>query len=164
MGGEQKILSIDYNTCIGCETCEFVCRFVHDTPRIHMTRTRDGVMVPLYCHHCEDASCIKVCKRAALKRDASGAVVLHSMLCRGCETRHCIQACPFSAMLETDKGVMLAKCDLCSARRQIGLEPACAEMCPCGAISYLTREQAAAQETEESRSALKRVLDHIRQG
>ena len=158
----MKTLRVDYSKCIGCETCEYVCRFVHSTPRIVMTRTVDGVMMPLYCRHCEDPNCVRVCNRGALARDAQGAVVLTPLRCRGCETRACMLACPYAAVFETDKGVMLTKCDLCAERRQRGMAPACVEMCPCGAMACVEAEEAAALETEESRQAEERVLRHIR--
>ncbi len=159
---ETKKLSVNYAACIGCETCEYVCRFANETPRIHMARTRSGLMVPLYCHHCEDPHCVKVCKQGAIVVDAQGVVLLNTMLCRGCDSRQCIQACPYAAMFETDKGVMLAKCDLCAARRRAGLEPACAEMCPTGAILYAVPETLKKAETPESLAAVERVLAHIR--
>ncbi|MCA1944204.1 MAG: (Fe-S)-binding protein [Desulfovibrio sp.] len=157
-----KVLYVDYSTCIGCETCETVCGFLHDAPRIHMTRTRDGVLVPLYCRHCEKAHCIRACHRGALARDRDGAVVLQPMLCRGCETRECTQSCPYAAMVLTNKGVAVRKCDMCSERRAIGLGPACAAMCPTGAIRFLDRCELACAETEAAKDAEKRVLAHLR--
>ena len=159
---ESRKLAINYAACIGCETCEYVCRFTNETPLIHMTRTRSGLMVPLYCHHCEDPHCAKACKQGAIAVDAQGVVLLNTMACRGCDTRQCIQACPYGAMLATDKGVMLAKCDLCSTRRRVGLEPACAEMCPTGAILYTTREELTQAEKPGSLLASQRVMEHIR--
>ena len=158
----QKTLYIDYSLCIGCETCEYVCRFTNDTSRIHMTRTVDGVMVPLYCQHCENPKCANACPRGALKRDKDGAIILQSMLCRGCQTKNCILACPHSAMFETDRGVMVAKCDMCAQRRQVGMGPACVEMCPCAAISYVDRDEIPALETEKSKLAHQKVLDHLK--
>ena len=158
----MKTLYIDYSKCIGCETCEFVCRFVHTTPRIMMTRTTDGVMMPLYCRHCEDPNCARVCKRGAITRDGDGAMVLKPLLCRGCEGRNCMLACPYAAIFETDKGVMLTKCDLCAERRSRGMEPACAEMCPCGAIACVDASLEASLATPEAREAEARVLRHIR--
>jgi len=162
MNPERKVLYVDYSKCIGCETCEYVCKFVHDVPRIQMTRTIDGVMVPLYCHHCEEPKCMRACKRGAIVQDQDGAVIHQYLLCRGCESRSCILACPYGAMLETDKGVMITKCDLCASRRQIGMNPACAEMCPCGAIQYVDETELAALKTEEAELAEARVLRHIR--
>ncbi len=157
-----KTLYIDYSRCIGCETCEAVCKFLHDTPRIAMTRTTEGVMVPLYCKHCEKPACQTVCGRGALERDRDGAIVLHPLLCRGCETRNCVMACPYAAFFATCSGVAVAKCDMCASRRAVGLGPACAEMCPCGAIMYVDREEIPSLETEESKRAAQRVMNHIR--
>ncbi len=158
----QKTLFVDYSKCIGCETCEAVCGFINDKPRIHMTRTRDGLMVPLYCHHCEEAHCAKVCKKGAIAKDRDGALVLQTMLCRGCETRQCILACPFGAIFATATGVAVRKCDLCASRRDLGMNPACAEMCPCGAVMFVERDKVEQLTTEESETSLKRVIEHIR--
>ncbi|BFR48465.1 4Fe-4S binding protein [Nitratidesulfovibrio sp. HK-II] len=160
--GRGKTLHIDYSKCIGCETCEAVCGFLYDTPRIAMARTNDGQMIPIYCQHCEQAHCMKVCNRGALMRDRDGAVVLQPMLCRGCETRNCVIACPYAAFFATDRGVAVRKCDLCVGRRAVGLGPACAEMCPCGAIRFADRDELDELETEASREARDRVLAHIR--
>lgn len=159
---EGKTLYIDYSKCIGCETCESVCKFLYDTPRIAMTRTTDGIMVPLYCKHCEHAHCMKVCTRGALMRDRDGAVVLQPLLCRGCETRNCVLACPYAAFFATETGVTVQKCDLCASRRDIGLGPACVDMCPCEAIVFVDRTDIASLETEPSRQAYDRVMAHIR--
>ena len=70
-----------------------------------MARTNDGQMIPIYCQHCEQAHCMKVCNRGALMRDRDGAVVLQPMLCRGCETRNCVIACPYAAFFATDRGL-----------------------------------------------------------
>lgn len=158
----QKTLYIDYSKCIGCETCEAVCKFTYDVPRIHMTRTVDGVMAPLYCHHCERPHCLKVCKQGAITQESDGSIVLRPMYCRGCETKQCILACPYSALFATDTGAMVTKCDMCRDRRDKGMEPACVEMCPCGAILLVDRSELPGLETEESRKALEKVLGHIR--
>lgn len=157
-----KTLYIDYSKCIGCETCEAVCAFLYDAPRIVMIRTVDGLMAPLYCKHCEQAHCMKVCARGALMRDRDGAVVLQPMLCRGCESRNCVLACPYAAFFATDQGVTVRKCDMCASRRDVGLGPACAEMCPCGAIMYVDREMIDTLEIDEARAARDRVMAHVR--
>ncbi len=159
---EGKTLFIDYSKCIGCETCEAICGFIHDAPRINMTRTADGVMVPLYCRHCEKPHCQRVCTKGAVVRDRDDAVVLQPMLCRGCETRQCVQACPYSAVFLSDKGVNVRKCDLCASRRDIGMEPACVAMCPTGAIRYVDRSEIPELETEEAKEAQEKVLKHLR--
>lgn len=159
---EQKTLFVDYSKCIGCETCEAVCRFLHDTPRIAMSRTIEGEIVPLYCQHCENAACQRVCKRGAISRDSRGAVLHDPMKCRGCETKDCLIACPYAAFFATCKGVAVAKCDLCKKRREEDMLPACVEMCPCDAIKYVDRENIASLKTPASEEAFKRVMVHIR--
>ena len=96
---ETKTLYIDYDKCIGCETCEAVCKFLYGQPRIVLVRTVAGEMVPLYCRHCDAPHCVKVCKNKALSVAEDGAVTLDIMKCRGCETRNCILGCPYGGML-----------------------------------------------------------------
>ncbi len=153
-----KTLYIDYAKCIGCETCEAVCKFLYDQPRIVMAHSAEGQIVPVYCIHCEQAYCMKICPHKAISRDADNAVILNTMLCRGCETRNCMLACPYAGFFESDKGVGSRKCDLCAQRRAEGMEPACAQMCPCGAILYVDRAQLDSVATEESRAVRDRVL------
>lgn len=161
-GTACKALYIDYSRCIGCETCEAVCRFLYDWPRIHMSRTRGGLLLPIYCRHCAEPHCMKACPRGAIKRDREGAVVQQPMICRGCKTFNCILGCPYSAIFARDQGVMVTKCDLCASRRDLGMGPACAEMCPTGAIHYVDQADLPALQTDEARKAEEKVFDHLR--
>ena len=131
---EGMTLFVDYNKCIGCESCEAVCKFLYSHPRIVMMRSSTGIVRPLYCMHCDSAFCMKACKQGALTRDADGAVLLDPMRCRGCTSMNCLIACPYAAFFSTGKGVRVDKCDLCKARRKKNMPPACMEMCPCGAM------------------------------
>lgn len=159
---DTRTLYVDYSKCIGCETCEMVCKFLYTQPRIVLVRTVEGEMVPLYCRHCESPHCAKVCKQGSLSKDQDGAVILDIMQCRGCESRNCILGCPYGGMLATGEGIGVAKCDLCASRRKHGELPACVEMCPCGAILFVERDKIPELITEESRMAEERVLAHIR--
>ncbi len=153
-----KTLYIDYEKCIGCETCEAVCKFIHDQPRIVMARSAEGQIVPVYCVHCTQAHCMKVCPHKAISRDEDSAVILNTMLCRGCETRHCMLVCPYAGFFESDKGVGSRKCDLCAQRREQGMGPACASMCPCGAIYYIDRTELEKMDTKKSYAVRASVL------
>ncbi len=153
-----KTLYVDYAKCIGCETCEAVCKFVHDQPRIVMAKSHNGQIVPIYCIHCEQAYCMKICPKKALTRDQDNAVILNPMLCRGCQTRNCMLACPYAGFFESDKGVGSGKCDLCAERRASGMEPACVSMCPCGAILYLDRAELDSVTCEKSRTIRDTIL------
>ncbi len=154
-----KTLYIDYEKCIGCETCEAVCKFLYDQPRIVMARSAEGQIVPVYCVHCEKAFCMRVCPHGAISRDENNAVILNPMLCRGCETRACMMACPYAGFFESDKGVGSRKCDLCAGRREQGMEPACASMCPCGAIYYIERAELEQMDTQKSYAVRSSVLN-----
>ncbi|MHC1753229.1 4Fe-4S dicluster domain-containing protein [Humidesulfovibrio sp.] len=163
MADHEKILFIDYARCIGCETCESACRFVHGQSRINMTRTVGGIMAPVYCRHCENAACIKGCTRGALLRAEDGSVLLNSVLCAGCETKNCMLACPYGGIFCPGRmDDAMAKCDLCQRRLAMGMPPACAELCPCGAIHYVSRAEAKSMATPEYEAAHKKVMDHVR--
>jgi Fe-S-cluster-containing dehydrogenase component len=44
----------------------------------------------------------------------------------------------------------------------MGMNPACAEACPCGAIHFVTRGQALELATPEYENAHKKVMEHVR--
>ncbi len=158
----QYRLYMDYSKCIGCETCEQVCAFVHGKARIHMTRTVDGVMMPLYCQHCDSPQCVKACANDALYKDDSGAVRLNPLRCVYCRTRDCVTACPFGAVFITGPDQPIVKCDMCAKRRKQGMAPVCVVMCPCQAISYVDRESLSEVQTPESKKAFRKVIDHLK--
>lgn len=158
---DTRILYIDYDKCIGCETCEAVCKFLYKQPRIIMVRTPVGEMAPLYCRNCSTPLCVKSCKPGALTVDQDGRVLLNPMLCRGCETMSCVAACPFGGIYATGEGVGVTKCNLCQERRKQGMLPACMEMCPCGAIEFTEREKIPKHLSDASKAAQKRVMAHV---
>jgi Fe-S-cluster-containing dehydrogenase component len=155
----MKTLYVDYSKCIGCGTCEAVCKFIYQIPKIIMTRTSYGLNVPLYCQHCEDPKCVKVCKQKAIFKDEDGAVRLIEERCRGCKTKSCILACPYVAILCTGRESPVAKCDMCVTRA--GLGPACVKMCPCDALMVGERKELDKKQTVEAKEAYERVRKFI---
>jgi Fe-S-cluster-containing dehydrogenase component len=155
----MKTLYVDYSKCIGCGTCETVCKFIYQIPKIIMTRTSYGLNVPLYCQHCQDPRCMKVCRQKAIFKDEEGVVRLIEERCQGCETKSCILACPYVAMLCTGRDNPVAKCDLCVTRA--GLGPACVEMCPCDALMTGEREELQRMHTPAAEEARERVRKFI---
>lgn len=135
----------DPNRCTGCRACELACSIENDLGaerswRHVVTFNDDQVAgVPRYhlslaCNHCADPACMYACPALAYSRDPTGAVLLDPDRCIGC--RYCAWACPYGApTFEEDTGVM-GKCTFCSHRLARGLKPACATLCPTGALDF----------------------------
>ena len=84
------------------------------------------------CNQCTDAPCVEICPTTALWKRKDGIVDFDTDRCIGCKS--CMQACPYDA-LYIDPGENTAqKCNYCVHRTEIGLEPACAVVCPEEAI------------------------------
>ncbi|MEM0017186.1 MAG: 4Fe-4S dicluster domain-containing protein [Candidatus Korarchaeum sp.] len=125
---------IDFPRCIDCETCSVVCEFTHaGKSYVRMLKSRIGAEKPVSCFHCENAPCVKVCKREAIIRKDDGGLYIIPSKCNKC--LDCIHACPFRAIRLGGPGGAPGKCDLCEQLRSEGLEPACVAMCPSGVIT-----------------------------
>ncbi len=126
---------VDYETCMGCYTCEEVCSFLHDDEAsyIRIYEVFSGLRRPISCFHCFNAPCISACPTGAMHRDGDGAVIVDVSRCIGCLS--CLAACPFGIPEMSSRGYA-AKCDLCSKLREKGLEPGCVAMCPAKAIVW----------------------------
>lgn len=134
----EIILFVDVDECIGCRSCETACKQENDvSPGIRWRQVIDAereingqirmVSLPIYCQHCSEPPCIKVCPRSAIsKRPEDGIVIVHEERCIGC--RFCMWVCPVGA-IQIMEG-KAEKCTLCLERLKKGLEPACVEACP----------------------------------
>ena len=86
----------------------------------------------LRCNQCDAAPCVDICPVNALHKRPDAIVDLDRDLCIGCTA--CMQACPYDAIyLNEDNGVA-EKCHYCAHRTELGLEPACVNVCPVEAI------------------------------
>jgi len=136
---------LDLNRCVGCGACVLACRIQNALPegvtwrRILTLNQRRAPKGPTYhfslaCHHCEDPPCARACPSGALVKRPDGVVFLQEELCIGC--RYCEMACPFGApSFDARRGVM-TKCHFCAPRQEAGLDPACTEACPTGALQF----------------------------
>ena len=140
---------LDLDRCTGCMACAVACMDQNDLDvsapdggsiawrrvfQIENGTSPEARLryVSLACMHCADAPCIVACPTGALARDsATQAVKVNAELCIGCHS--CSIACPFGVPRFGKDGVM-QKCDLCSARLEAGLEPACVRVCPTKAL------------------------------
>jgi Fe-S-cluster-containing dehydrogenase component len=112
--------------------------------------------LPVQCHQCRNAPCVKACPTKATWIEPDGIVVVDYNWCIGC--RYCQAACPYHARrfnwvepaVEPDRinpnqgylsnrlrpvGVV-EKCTFCLHRVRKGRYPACFEACPTGARKF----------------------------
>ncbi len=139
----QNIFVFDENKCVGCNACSVACMNENGVDpalpwRNVYAAPAEKPELPLFylsmsCNHCEDAPCMKGCPALAYSRDdITGAVLHHVDKCIGCQ--YCTWTCPFDApKYNASKGIV-EKCTFCNHRLLEGRKPACAELCPVGAL------------------------------
>lgn len=139
-------LLIDTERCTGCKSCEAACKAEHGLGpgeyrnRVVWMSGPQQAMLDFFtvsCQHCERPACQRACpvNPGAIQKDPdTGVVSVIEDRCTGCG--ECVTACPYGAMGYDASGHHSVKCDLCSERREAGLKPACATVCPTRAIRF----------------------------
>jgi formate dehydrogenase iron-sulfur subunit len=158
---------VDTTRCLGCRGCEAACSESNRLPgpalpgqdAVFSKRRKTDVnvytvvnrattdskqgearYVKVQCMHCLDPACASACLAKALEKTAAGPVVYHPERCLGC--RYCMVACQFDVpKFEFDSPApYISKCSFCAERQTQGLPPACASVCPTGALQFGHRE------------------------
>jgi Fe-S-cluster-containing dehydrogenase component/DMSO reductase anchor subunit len=143
---QKNIFIFDQNKCVGCHACVVACinengfqapdqwRNIHSSQEAHFPEL-PLFYLSLACNHCDDAPCLKNCPALAYSRDEkTGAVIHHPEKCIGC--KYCTWACPYDAPKYNPKTRIIEKCTFCNHRIEDGLKPACANLCPTGALEF----------------------------
>ena len=136
----------DQNKCVGCFACVVACQIENANEQHQPWReitTFNSFQHPqlpvfnfsLACNHCEDAPCEKYCPALAYTKDSDLNIIIHhANRCMGC--KYCTWTCPYDAPKFIASEGVVEKCTLCTDRLNIGLKPACANLCPTGALDY----------------------------
>lgn len=172
-------MAIDVRKCLeldGCRACINACHQAHNVPaipdRAHevkwiwkepfertfaiedpdtVTAALRGREVLVFCNHCDNPPCVRVCPTQATWKRDDGVVAIDEHRCIGC--RYCVAACPYGSrsfnfvdprpfLVHTTseyptrtRGVV-EKCNLCEERLAKGQPPACVRACPGGAMLF----------------------------
>lgn len=142
---KRYAIGVDLNKCIGCHTCEIVCKLENKVPisvwRIWVKEGLKGkyplvrkVFLPVMCNHCENPTCVTVCPvKASIKRE-DGIVIVDPHRCIGC--RYCMAACPYGMRYVNPLIGIVQKCDFCLHRIENNNKPACVASCPAKALVF----------------------------
>ncbi len=163
---------IDLKKCLveeGCTKCIDACHKIHNVPDFENPKDeikwiwkepyeqafldqenyyqKDNLKdkpVPIFCNHCDNPPCVRVCPTEATWKREDGIVMMDWHRCIGC--RYCMAACPYGSRsfnwrdprpfikdIDPDfptrtKGVV-EKCTFCDERIAKGQLPACVEAC-----------------------------------
>jgi molybdopterin-containing oxidoreductase family iron-sulfur binding subunit len=186
-------LAVDVEACLGeaeCDECTAACHRAHNVPDFenpkdevkwiwkepleealpdhgheHLpTKLRDAKVL-VFCNHCDNPPCTRVCPTGATWKRDDGVVMMDWHRCIGC--RYCIAACPYGSrsfnwrdprpqvaavdpVFPTRTRGVVEKCNLCEERLAVGQAPACVEACSHKAIVF--------GDLENAESDVRRVL------
>ncbi len=147
---EERILNkkragmvVDLRRCIGCHACSVSCKTENGVP-LGGFRTRVRYLehpmketlsfLPLLCMHCQDAPCLKACPTEAVMRLNDARVVIDQDKC--CGMKACMAACPYGAIYIDAKSGQADKCDMCTHRTSLNIDPACVASCPTQTLRF----------------------------
>jgi len=138
---------VNADLCIGCHTCGMACKNQYHQAVGIVWRQLIPLPTELYpheerawfslaCNHCANPACVAACPTDAIsKREEDGIVILDMDKCEGYQD--CIKECPYNAPKYDPALEKSSKCHLCYERVDAGLNPACVQSCPTGALQFI---------------------------
>ncbi len=113
------------------------------------------------CMHCVAPGCASACPNRALDKKPNGPVTYDASRCMGC--RYCMVACPFGVPKYEYNALAprVVKCSFCADRQAQGLKPACASVCPSGALTFGRREDMVAEARKRVYGNPDKYVQHI---
>ncbi|MFA8343855.1 MAG: DmsC/YnfH family molybdoenzyme membrane anchor subunit [Rhodothermaceae bacterium] len=155
----KNIFLFDKNKCVACGACKVACvtengmqqpeqwRNIYSSNSNHLAE-KALVHLSLACNHCEDSPCLVNCPANAYYRDEITGAVLHDKeKCIGC--KYCTWTCPYDAPKYNPQEGIVNKCTFCADRVRENAKPACASLCPTGALDF-TCTEFSREESEKS--------------
>jgi len=158
-GAEETSVLVDTTVCIGCRGCEGACAEANHLPDpvgddrayaamrttspdsftvVNRVEKANGQAryVKRQCMHCIEPACASACPVRAIDKKPGGPVAYDGSRCMGC--RYCMVACPFGVpkYQYSSATPLVRKCTFCAGRQAEGKMPACAEVCPSGALTF----------------------------
>jgi len=177
--GKRWAMAIDVGRCReeqDCRDCIAACDKAHNVPHFdnrkdevkwiwkepfeealqdqssaYQAEHLEGAHVLVFCNHCDQPPCTKVCPTGATWKREDGVVMMDWHRCIGC--RYCVAGCPYGSRsfnwrdprphideLNPDfptrtRGVV-EKCNFCEERLARGEPPACAAACKGKALIF----------------------------
>jgi tetrathionate reductase subunit B len=139
------LMAIDLERCTGCHACSVACKVENQVPlgnfRTKVYYYDEGRyphvrrwFLPVVCMQCADAPCLNVCPTDSIHRGDDGIVRIDTDTCLA--HGKCEEACPYGAIYVDPQRNVADKCDFCSHRLEVGMQPACVETCPSGALVF----------------------------
>ena len=143
--GPRYGMVVDLRRCTGCQACSVACKSELGVPlgvfRTWVKQVEKGRypsvtrgFLPSLCNQCANPICLQNCPTQATYQREDGIVMVDPHRCIGC--KYCIASCPYNVRHVNPFKKIVQKCEFCLHRVEQGLQPACVDTCPTGALCF----------------------------